>query len=265
MRKLLLLLLLVLSTGFLQGCVGRKALNVYADLEERGYVIVGLDDTFAPMGFRDEKNELVGFDIDLARAVFDYLGVEVRFQPVDWDSKEFELKSGQIDMIWNGLSITEKRKEQMLFANPYLSNKQIIITRNDDSIDLINDLENKSVGVQISSAADEVLSKNAISGKIKTVIKYDTYAQALLELDNKTNDAVVMDEIMARYIISKKPNMYKVATEYFSSELYGIGVRLKSTELKDKINEALLYLESAGTTKTISEKWFDEDIFYSSK
>lgn len=265
MKKLLLLLLLLLPFFFLQGCKNGSVLNAYDDLEERGYVIVGLDDTFAPMGFRNEKNELVGFDIDLAKAVFEYLEVEVRFQPIDWDSKEFELKSGQIDLIWNGLSITEKREKNMLFANPYLANRQIIIIKSEESIDKIQDLENKNVGVQISSAADDALNKNEIIDKIKNVIKYDTYAQALLELDNKTIDAVIMDEIMARYIISKKPGMYKVALESFSSELYGIGMRLKSKELKDKINEALLNLESIGTTKTISEKWFSEDIYYYSK
>lgn len=264
MKKTVVTALIALSVFLLQGCTS-SVINEYDDFSNRGYVILGLDDTFAPMGFRNEKNELVGFDIDLANAVFDYLELEVRFQPIDWNSKELELKSGRIDMIWNGLSITEARKENMLFSNAYLANNQIMMKRINDSIDAIADLDNKNVGVQISSAADDVLSQNPIIDSLKSVVKYDTYTQALLELDSMTIDVVIMDEIMARYIISQKVNTYEVATESFSSELYGIGLRLESTELRDKINEALAYLETSGVTKTISEKWFNEDIFYSNK
>ena len=83
-------------------------------------IIVGIDDKFAPMGFRDEKNEIVGFDIDYARAAAEHMGVEVVFQPIDWKTKEVELLSGRIDLIWNGYTITDKRKEQVLFTKPYL-------------------------------------------------------------------------------------------------------------------------------------------------
>lgn len=264
-KKIILVMLLLTITISIVSCSNNKVINDYEELEKRGYIVVGLDDTFAPMGFRDDKNELVGFDIDLANAVFDYLKLEVKFQPVDWNSKELELQSGRIDLIWNGLSITKEREENMLFANPYLKNKQIIISNNNSDISVIKDLSNKKVGVQISSAADTVLSKNDILKEFKEIVKYDTYSQALLELDSNTIDAVIMDEIMARYIISKKADFYKVSKEEFSSEFYGIGMRLEFISLKDKINEALLYLENNGITKEISNAWFNEDIFYSQK
>lgn len=94
-------------------------------------LVIGVDDTFAPMGFRDENNDLVGFDIDLAQAVADKLGVEVEFQVINWDMKEQELIQGNVDLIWNGYTITDARKEQVAFTNPYLDNKQVVVTMAD--------------------------------------------------------------------------------------------------------------------------------------
>ncbi len=102
--------------------------------EENGdkeVLIIGIDDQFPPMGFRDENNEIVGFDIDYARAAAEYMGVEVEFQPIDWKTKETELTSGRIDLIWNGYTITEERKEKVNFTEPYLENAQVIAVLED--------------------------------------------------------------------------------------------------------------------------------------
>lgn len=90
-------------------------------------IVIGLDDNFPPMGFRDDKNELVGFDIDLAKEAGKRLGVEVSFKPIDWSAKESELNGKRIDVLWNGLTITEERKANILFTKPYLENRQIIV------------------------------------------------------------------------------------------------------------------------------------------
>ncbi len=94
----------------------------WAYIQEKGKLIVGLDATFAPMGFRDESGEIVGFDIDLANAVAKELGIEVEFQPIDWDAKEMELNGKKIDCIWNGMSATPERMEKMTLSDPYLNN-----------------------------------------------------------------------------------------------------------------------------------------------
>ena len=91
-------------------------------------LIIGIDDTFAPMGFRDENNEIVGFDIDMANAAGEKMGVDIKFQPIDWKTKENELNSGRIDLIWNGYTITDERKEKVLFTKPYLKNSQVVVT-----------------------------------------------------------------------------------------------------------------------------------------
>ncbi len=107
-------------------------------------MIIGIDDKFAPMGFRDENNEIVGFDIDYAKAAAEKMGVEVEFQPIDWKTKETELSSGRIDLIWNGYTITDERKEKVLFTKPYLKNAQVVVTLADSKITKLDDLSRKS-------------------------------------------------------------------------------------------------------------------------
>ena len=261
MKKIYGLLVLLLFTFVLVSCQNEKTINTWNAIEERGYFIVGLDDTFAPMGFRDTTGNLVGFDVDLAKEVSKRLGVEVRFQPIDWDAKVLELNAGTIDMIWNGLTITESRLEEMSFSNPYLANSQIIMVKSNSTIKTMDDLIGKTLGVQISSASDDAVTKSSIFSLLGGYERYDTFNLALIELSNATIDSVVIDEIMGRYIISQNPNQYEVLNDDFGKETYGIGFRLESTDIRDKFNEVLNEMTEDGTATLISKKWFDEDIF----
>lgn len=261
MKKIFGLVVFMLFTFVLVSCQSEETPNTWEEIEERGYFIVGLDDTFAPMGFRDNSGNLVGFDVDLAKEVSERLGVEVRFQPIDWDAKVLELNAGTIDMIWNGLTITESRLEEMSFSNPYLANSQIIMVKAGSTIETLNDLVGKTVGVQISSASDDAVSASDIFEDLGGYERYDTFNLALVELSNGTIDAVVIDEIMGRYIISQNPNQYEVLEDNFGEETYGIGFRLESTDIRDKFNEVLLEMIGDGTATEISIIWFDEDIF----
>jgi polar amino acid transport system substrate-binding protein len=262
MKKITLILFSVVTVLLLSACSTEGIPNTWDQIEERGYFIVGLDDTFAPMGFRDDSGELVGFDVDLAKEVSQRLGVEVRFQPIDWDAKVLELNSGTIDMIWNGLTITESRLEEMAFSNAYIANTQLVIVAAGSGIDLITDLTGLSVGVQTSSAAEEAVLANAISSELGELLTYDSYNQALLELENGVIDAVVIDEIMGRYIISQADEgIFEVASENFAEEEYGVGFRLESTDIRDQINQVLLDMINDGTASEISVTWFGEDIF----
>ena len=118
---------------------------------DKDELIIGLDDTFVPMGFKDESGELVGFDIDLAKAVGEKLNKKVKFQAIDWSMKETELNGGNIDLIWNGYSINDERKEKVEFSKPYLNNTQIIVTLADSTINSKADLAGKKVGAQNQS------------------------------------------------------------------------------------------------------------------
>ncbi|WP_153127500.1 transporter substrate-binding domain-containing protein, partial [Peribacillus tepidiphilus] len=108
--------------------------------EKDNTLVIGIDDKFAPMGFRGENNEIVGFDIDYAKAAAEKMGVKVKFQPIDWKTKESELSSGRIDLIWNGYTITDERKKKVLFTKPYLKNAQVVVTLANSNITKLDDL-----------------------------------------------------------------------------------------------------------------------------
>jgi len=118
-------------------------------------IVVGLDDNFPPMGFRDKDNKLVGFDIDLAREAAKRLGADVEFKPIDWNAKEAELNGKRVDALWNGLTITDKRKENIAFTTPYLENRQIVVVTAKSPIKNKAELAGKVVGLQEGSSAVE--------------------------------------------------------------------------------------------------------------
>lgn len=239
-------------------------LNDYEKIVERGYIVLGLDDTFAPMGFRDANDELVGFDVDLAKEVFARLDIELRFQPIDWSMKETELNSGNIDMIWNGYTITDERMEKVLFSKPYIKNRQIIVTKADSGIVAKADLEGKYVSAQSESSSVDAINKDAdfvALIKDNAPITFDTNNEAFLDLEAGRVDAVVADEILAMYYLSQKgAENYSVLSEDLGKEEYGIGFRKSSEALVEAVDGALNSMREDGVMGEISKKWFAEDI-----
>lgn len=225
-------------------------------------IVVGLDDTFAPLGFRDEQGNLVGVDVELMEATGEIMGIPFELQPIDWSMKETELANKNIDMIWNGYTITEERKQKVAFSQPYLNNRQVVVTMADSDINTLVDLADKTVAVQAeSSAVDAINAKPEIAETFKSLGEFETNDQCLMDLEAGRTDAVVADEVIIRYYVSKKgEEKYKILEEDFGKEEYGIGVRKEDTQLLEALNVALDTLKENGTTKEISEKWFGSDI-----
>ncbi|OUQ59059.1 amino acid ABC transporter substrate-binding protein [Tyzzerella sp. An114] len=225
-------------------------------------IIVGLDDTFAPMGFRDENGELTGVDVELANAVSEELGIPFEFQPIDWSMKETELNNGTVDLLWNGYTITDERKEVVSFTDPYLENRQIVVTMADSDINSIADLAGKTVAAQdMSSAVDAIEGKPEVKDTFAELVTFETNDQCLRDLEAGRSDAVVADEVLVKYYISQKgAEKYKILDEDFGEEEYGIGARKDDTALVEAINGAMDALKEDGTTKAIGEKWFGDDI-----
>lgn len=172
-------------------------------IKDKGYFILGLDDTFPPMGFLDEDNEIKGYDIDLAKEVAKRMGVELKIQPIDWDSKEMELNTGKIDCIWNGMTITEKRLEEMYFTKPYIKNTQIIIVAEDSGISKKADLKDKVVGLQKGSSALDAVSADPIKDELASISEYAQNVDVFNDLKAGRIDAMVVDEVVGRYIIEQ--------------------------------------------------------------
>lgn len=232
-----------------------------AKIKEKGNFILGLDDSFPPMGFRDESGAIVGFDIDLAKEAAKRMGVEVVLKPVDWDGVLLSLKKGDIDVIWNGLTITDKRKEQIAFSKVYLENRQIVVVKGDSAIGKKSDLAGKTVGLQIGSSSEEALASDAATASsLKEVRKYPNNVEALMDLAAGRIDAVVVDEIVGRYYIAKKPGEYKVLNENFGTEAYGVGIRKEDLSFRTELDKVLDAMKSDGAADEISRKWFGEAI-----
>lgn len=251
-----------LSAALLTGC-GTEEKGEYNERVGRGEIVVGLDDNFPPMGFKDEKNEIVGFDVDLAKEAAKRLGRPIEFKAIDWSSKEAELKSGRVHILWNGLDITEKRKENMLFSNPYMDNRQIIFVKKDDrSITSEISLAGKTIGTQSAGTAEEYIDATEFYKKdVKEVKKYPDYVAAFMDLENGRLDAVVGDEIVGRYYMSKHPDQLEALDVVVGpTSEFGIAFAKSSVVLRDDVQKVLDEMKADGTIAKISTKWFDKDI-----
>lgn len=229
--------------------------------QEESYII-GLDDTFAPMGFRNDDDELVGFDIELAEAVAEDLGVEFTFQPIDWAMKETELNGGNIDMIWNGYTITDERAGQVAFGTAYMENSQLIITLEGNEIDTKEDLAGKSVAAQQSSSAVDAIESDP-SNIIEEfangeVVQYPSNNEVFNDLITGRSDAIVVDETLGRFYMNQNPSEeYKVLEDNFGEEEYAVGFRKEDDDLRERVNQSLETLMNDGTYEDIYDNWFD--------
>ena len=255
MKRFTTIILAIIAVfAVLSGCSNSEETK-----DSKDTLIIGIDDKFAPMGFRDEDNEIVGFDIDYAKAAAEKMGVEVEFQPIDWKTKETELSSGRIDLIWNGYTITDERKAKVLFTNPYLKNAQVVVTLTDSKLSKLDDLAGKVVGLQSLSSASDALNANPVKSKIKTVTEYSDNVLALSDLKAGRLDAVVIDEVVINYYMAKEKDAFKVLDESLAPEEYGVGVKKGNEELLNKLQKALDEMNEDGTAAEISKKWFGED------
>lgn len=261
MKKILFICLsLVLAAGLAAGCGGTKE-KAAGDAPKK--IVIGLDDNFPPMGFLDEKNEITGFDVELAKEAAKRLGTEVEFKGIDWASKEAEIQSGRIDALWNGLEITEERKKNLLFSEPYMNDQQVIFKRADDaSITEEDDLKDKVVATQSASgtAEDYVDGHKDVTG-YKDVKKYADYLSAFMDLENGRVDAIVCDEIIGRYYMSKHPEKIAALDGHVGPVTqFGVAYRKDDTALKEKMQKVLDEMRADGTMAKVSEKWFGKDI-----
>ena len=250
-------LLTILMTAVLTACSSSQSAS-------NDVIVIGIDDEFAPMAFRDEQNKLIGFDIDLANETAKRMGVTFKFKPIDWQNKREEITSGNVDIIWNGLDINDERKEYMLFSEPYMLDSQVLLVKkgNRHAIRSEKDLVDKIAGVQAGSDAENFVNTDAkLKAKLKTLKAYDKFWKAIDALKNDEIDVFLCDELVARYEMHQQPDQFElipvlngVVTEM------GIGFRKDDVELRDRVQKAFDEVVKDGTAKKISEKWFQADL-----
>ncbi|KGG54625.1 amino acid ABC transporter substrate-binding protein [Lactobacillus sp. wkB10] len=267
-KRLLALITTLICTLFISACSGisvnRKANAVdnWSLIKQRGYVTVGVDDTFVPMDFRQKNGQLIGYDVDLANAVFKQYGINVSFQTIDWSMNTTELKNGTIDLIWNGFSKNPEREAKVSFSKTYLYTSQVLVSLKKNKINTIAAMKNKTLGVQTgSSGYNDVMKypkvfKNHI--KNQDPILYDSFTNAFIDLNAGRIQGLLIDSTYANYYISrqKHPENFTEIESPFPKEEFGVGMRKSDLTLHKKINYALEKLAKNGTLTKINHKWF---------
>lgn len=256
----MLLAVLLLVTALVPALAEDASLD---KILEKGELILGLDDSFPPMGYRDENNEIVGFDIDLALEVCARLGVTLKLQPIDWAAKEMELNSGNIDCIWNGMSSTPERQASMACSMDYLNNKIVFLVK-DPAFEDREDLVGKRVAVQSGSYAEEVLEQDAQYAdyykSLDEVLAYPDYLTAIMDLQNGNVEAVLIDLVVANYQMTQIKDDSLFTIDNLADDLYCVGFRKDDVALRDKVNEVLKEMAKDGKLDEICTKWFGENI-----
>lgn len=229
-------------------------------VKDKGEMILGLDASFPPMGFKDENNKITGFDIDVAQEVCNRLKIKLKTQPIDWDTKENELNAGNIDCIWNGLSFDEERAKAMNLSQPYMNNSMVLVVLKDSGIKTQADLKNKKIAVQNGSTAQEILDGSDFKKTVSEVVPLKDNPSAFVELDMKTVNAVFVDVVVANYVITSQNKNYTVLADGLAEEQYVVGFRKADDALKNKIESTLTEMKNDGKLAEISKKWFGKDV-----
>ena len=211
-------------------------------IQDNGKFILGLDDSFPPMGFSDDAGNIVGFDVDLAKAVCEKLGVELVLQPIEWDAKEQELNTKNIDCIWNGFSVTPDRLENLTMTKPYMLNNITLVVTNGSEITSMADMAGKKLALLSGSSAEETLNSDdnkAFRESLDKVNPLGDYVTALMDLETGNSDAVLMDSVVANYMINELGKDFVVLDDTLLKDEYAIGFRKGDDALSTADEDAL--------------------------
>ena len=231
--------------------------NFETGLQTYGKFVVGFDAEYPPYGYMDDNGDYTGFDLELAEAVCEIEGWELVKTPIDWDSKDMELNSGNIDCIWNGFTM-DGREDSYSFSVPYVDNSQVICVADESGITTLADLEGKIVGVQADSAALKLLEEDGDQAELGATFaelqQFADYNTAFAELQAGSLDAIAIDVGVAQYQIKGREG-YSILDEALNSEKYAVGFKKGNEDLVDTINDDLAILLDDGTFEELAEKY----------
>ena len=250
-RMLAIMMSALMAAGVCSG------VTVYADADSKT-LTVGFDAEYPPFGYMDENGEYVGFDLDVAQKVCDSLGWELVKKPINWDSKDMELNSGNIDCIWNGFTING-REDDYTWSDPYLNNEQVMVVASDSGIEKLADLAGKNVVVQAASAALDALNSEdnkELTDSFGSLTENPDYNTAFMNIDSGAADAVAVDIGVAKYqLAQREEGKYEILDEPIQSEQYVIGFAKGNEELRDTVWAEVMQLYEAGEIDKLAEQY----------
>ena len=246
-----LLAVVVVAVAFV-GCSAKKSDSTdSAKITEKGTLVVGITD-FAPMDYKDENGNWIGFDADLANIVGEKLGVKVEFKEIDWDNKFLELETGAIDCIWNGMTITDEVTNNSSVTNAYAMNQQIVVSKADlaGKLKSVDDLKSLKFAVENGSAGQGAAEDNGLNA-----VAVNAQSDALLEVASGSVDACIIDSTMAAAMTGEGTDYADLkASVVLVDEQYGISFR-KDSDMTEKVNQFLADLKADGTLDKLSEQY----------
>ncbi len=230
--------------------------------EDKNTFTVGFDSNFPPFGYIGTDGEYTGFDIEMAKEVATRNNWELKLQPIDWDSKDLELESGNIDCIWNGFTING-REDDYTWTDAYMDNSQVVVVKKSSGIASLKDLAGKIVTAQTDSAALNALKSDDfvdLTSSFKDLVVCSQYNAAFMDLEAGAVDAIAMDIGVAKYQIEGRADEFLILDEEIVKEQYGVGFKLGNTELRDNVQATLMDMVEDGTFEEISNKWFGYNV-----
>lgn len=272
MKKKWIFVLLATLMLVLTGCESvqkwANTQNTWNKIAQKKQVVIGLDDSFVPMGFEKKNGQLTGYDVDLAKEVFKLYGINVSFQTIDWSMNVTELRNGTIDLLWNGYSITKQREKKVAFSRPYLRNRQVLVVKKNSGISSFSQMKKYELGMQTGSTAEQwyETKQNILHAK-KTVL-YDTISNSFLDLNAGRIQGILLDEVYANYYIAhmaKSKNYKVIQNDAVPMDLFAVGMRKGDKTLRKKVNQGLEKLQKNGKLKQLNEKWFNKNSSYLGK
>ncbi|MBP7175874.1 MAG: transporter substrate-binding domain-containing protein [Thermoclostridium sp.] len=269
-KNLSLILVLIMLTALLAGC-GTSANSDFAYIKGKGTMIIGITQ-YPPMNFMDKEGKLTGFDTEFAEAVCKKLGVKAEFVEINWESKEVELSSKNIDCIWNGMCITEARKKNMSISDPYMNNEQAIVVKTSREKEILANVDGLTLTAEAGSTGEgKVDGSIADDGTEKISAKEffanceyapsDSMAKALMEVKSGTADMAIVDATLAFYNVGPGTDFEDLVANTdnnFGSQQFGIAFR-KESDVTEKVNEAMKALLEDGTLAKIASNYGLED------
>ena len=264
MKKLLSILAAMAMLVTMTACGGTNntkgdAESDLAYIKDKGTMVIGYT-LFSPMNFKDENNELTGFETEFGTLVCEKIGVTPQFQEIDWDSKEIELNSKNIDCIWNGMTITEERAQNMSITDPYMENRQVMIVKAENKDKYTNDVTDASVVAEKGSTGEEL----AMGDEFFKNAKYtalDSQAKAVMEVEAGTSDICLGDYVMACGTVGEGTD-YEDLTfidKNFENQNYGIAFR-KGSDVTAEVNKAIDELIEEGKLQEVAKKYNLQDL-----
>lgn len=258
--------LVLIAAVLVSGCAakeerkqeGTKESEAKIETITPGVLTVGSDVAYPPFEFEDEKTqEIVGFDVDLIKEIGRRIGLEAKIQPAAFDTIIQALNAKKFDCVVSAMTITEERKKQVDFSDPYIDSNQSLAVYKGSDIKSLEDLKGKVVGVQRGTTGELKAQELKEKYRIKEIKSYDDTLMAFEDLKAKRIDAIVNDYPVTAYLVKKDP-VFEIVAEIPTGEKYGIAVRKDSKALLEAINKALKEMKEDGTYDAIYKKWFGE-------